>query len=115
MKDTVVFVYGSLKKGSYNHSFLLNAEFISFFVTEPKYTMVDVGMYPAVLLGGNTAIHGEVYKVSSEELSTLDELEGYPAYYDRILIPSEYGEAWMYVLPNNTENYSIIASGLWNI
>lgn len=115
MIETFVFVYGSLKKGSYNHNLLLNSEFISQHITEQKYTMVDIGMYPAVIQSGNTAICGEIYKVEKNVLRALDELEGFPDYYDRILTPTKFGESWMYILPNNSENYTVLPSGQWDI
>lgn len=112
MSNILVFVYGSLKKRFYNHSLLLSSEFISIHITEPKHTLVDLGAFPAVLNTGNTAIHGEIYRVSEDVFSELDRLEGYPRYYDRVLIPTEFGDAWVYILQKNNK-YPIIESGVW--
>jgi gamma-glutamylcyclotransferase (GGCT)/AIG2-like uncharacterized protein YtfP len=85
-----VLVYGSLKKGFYNHRWMVEAkgQFIDEGVTiDSKYDMVGVGdAYPGVV-AGNRDIAGEVYLVSKQELlEVLDYLEGYPQHYDRGLV-----------------------------
>ena len=115
----LVFVYGSLKRGYPNHRLLGEALFLGPHVTKDCYTMTDLGYYPAVSLHGTTSIHGEVYEVTTDELATLDVLEGVPDYYHRILIPTSYGEAWMYFMPISQNPVhrlplpSAVASGDW--
>lgn len=76
--------------------------------------MYDLGDYPAVIEHGSSAIHGEVYKITSDLLTKLDNLEGYPDYYHRILIESSLGFVWMYVLNQTVEDdRPIIKSGRW--
>jgi len=93
-----VFVYGTLKRGQRNYQFLRNADFVGKFVTEPVYSMYAFEDYPAVCLHGRHAIHGEVYRVDDRQFQRLDELEWYPEFYQRIEIPTHYGDAWMYVV-----------------
>ena len=52
-------------------------------VTEPRYELVDVGGYPAMVAGGRTQIRGEVYEIDDGTLARLDDLEGHPNYYQR--------------------------------
>ena len=113
MNTKLVFVYGSLKKDFYNHELLSSSEYISTHITDKKFTLVDLGAFPAVLNVGDTAIDGEIYRVNSNTFMELDKLEGYPRYYDRILISTDVGDAWMYILQKNN-NYPIIASGIWS-
>ena len=115
MQSNLVFVYGSLKVGHYNHGLLSSAAFISTHITEPHFTLLDLGEYPAVLCQGDTCIHGEIYSVDATTFIALDELEDYPDMYDRILIPTEFGEAWMYTLAQQDNNYPVIASGIWEL
>ena len=110
--DTLVFVYGSLKNGFHNHSLLASSEFISIHLTDTNFTLVDLGMFPAVLNQGTTAIQGEIYRINEMTLSELDKLEGYPRYYDRALISTKFGKAWMYILQKNN-NYPVVESGIW--
>ena len=107
-----VFVYGSLKKGFANHGILSNAKFIGKYVTEPSYTMYDLGAYPSITLDGDTSIHGEVYEV--DDLYRLDVLEGCPDYYQRIEIKTKYGLAWVYYYEPKFA-HGVIASGEWHV
>ena len=71
-----VFVYGTLRKHEKNHSLLKEANLIK----EQAWVegaLYDTGKgYPA-LKEGNETIYGEVYKINSTLLSTLDELEDF--------------------------------------
>jgi gamma-glutamylcyclotransferase (GGCT)/AIG2-like uncharacterized protein YtfP len=108
MKDLLVFVYGSLKRGNRLSMDRINgAEFVGkAMTTKPIYNMTDLGAFPAVYpdLQGYI-INGEVFKVTSEVLKTLDTIEGYPDFYTRTLISTSLGMAWMYVI-EDIELYS---------
>lgn len=93
-----VFVYGTLKRGQRNAHFLGDASYLGPFVTDPVYRMYEFDDYPAVCLHGRRAIQGEVYRINEHQFRTLDDLEWYPSYYQRIEIPTEYGDAWMYIV-----------------
>ena len=93
-----VFVYGTLKQGERNFHYLQAAEFVGRFSTESIYSMFAFDDYPAVCLGGQHAIHGEIYQVDDTQFRSLDELEWYPEFYQRIEIPTHYGDAWMYIV-----------------
>ena len=93
-----VFVYGTLKRGQRNFPFLQAAEFVGTFSTESIFSMVAFGDYPAVCEQGRHAIDGEIYHVSDTQFRLLDELERYPDLYQRIVIPTHYGDAWMYIV-----------------
>jgi gamma-glutamylcyclotransferase (GGCT)/AIG2-like uncharacterized protein YtfP len=88
----LVFVYGTLRRGQRNHYMLRSSPFLGMHVTEPCYTMLDLGSYPAVVRGGHCAISGELYRVTPPTLATLDELEDYPDRYDRAVITTEQGD-----------------------
>jgi gamma-glutamylcyclotransferase (GGCT)/AIG2-like uncharacterized protein YtfP len=116
MKKTLVFVYGSLKKGYGNHCILGDSTFIGDHVTDEKYTMLSMGAFPCVDDGGTTPIHGEVYAVTDEILNNLDLLEGCPRFFKQKKLSSVYGEIVMYVI--NKEClvgvvYPVIKSGIW--
>jgi len=107
----LLFTYGTLKKGYTNHSVMSNAKFIGVTVTEPLFTMYNLGRYPAITLSGSTAIVGEVYEV--DDLYRTDVLEGYPTFYDRVEIDTEYGRAWVYYCDAPSHCGIIIESGEW--
>lgn len=103
----LVFVYGTLLSGESNHDLLLNSRYLGEHKTEAEYTLFNYGPYPAVIIDGTISIHGEVYEVDEQTFKALDRLEGYPNFYDRKLITTPYGEAWMYCHTN------VIPSGNW--
>ena len=59
-----LFVYGSLKKGFGNHSFLDDSLFVCKGITLANLVLQDLGSFPAILLQqGESGVHGEIYKV----------------------------------------------------
>ena len=110
-----VFVYGTLKQGYHNHRLLAQATLLGEFTTPPNYTMYHLGGFPAVVMDGNTAIIGEVYEVDRQEFQQLDFLEGYPDFYTRDIIETDYGDAWMYHITDvsSLEHSPVVTSGNW--
>lgn len=109
-----VFVYGTLKRGQRNSHLLTRAEYLGEFDTLNEYTMYEIEDYPAVSIGGASSIQGEIYVVTSAEFSALDKLELCPDYYQRIIIETHYGEAWMYVLSEHLCQGREQLSGYWS-
>jgi gamma-glutamylcyclotransferase (GGCT)/AIG2-like uncharacterized protein YtfP len=83
--------------------------------TEPRYTLVSLGPYPALLDGGTTSVTGEVYDVDGDLLSALDRFEGVPRLYRRTQIRLLGGESVAgYLLARpRPKSYPVIASGDW--
>ena len=95
---TLVFVYGTLKKGQRNHGFLQTADYLGDHCTEAAFSMYEFDDYPAVTRPGENAVSGELYRVSRAQFRKLDELEWYPRFYQRMKIQTRFGLAWMYVV-----------------
>ena len=97
-----VFVYGSLKRGNWNHRFYLSdSEFICEAKTmDSNYDMVNLGSFPAMENEGRYYISGEVYEVNRRTLSKLDSLEGNGYFYTRekigVFPTDEQTSAWFY-------------------
>ena len=111
-----VFVYGSLKRGFYNHGVLDDAELLGTARTaDAAFAMFNVGRYPAVRHTAERpiAVHGEVYAVSPNILADLDRLEGHPEYYTRQQVEIEgHGPCWMYLI-NQIMPAPRVESGIW--
>lgn len=109
-----VFVYGSLRRGQPNHSWLAAARFLGYHRTEPRFTMRDLGAFPAAVRSGEMAILGEVYAITPRVLQGLDELEGYPEFYTRLQLVTPWGAAWIYLLPlHAAQEAPIVPGGDW--
>ena len=112
-KSNLVFVYGTLRQGGKYHHLLANAVYESTTQTPARYTLVDVGSYPAMLNQGEQAVVGEVYAMDDATLKALDVLEGTPHLYVREQIELQNGTlAWVYfLLPHLAKGLPSITSG----
>jgi gamma-glutamylaminecyclotransferase len=118
---TFVFVYGSLRKGEFNHRLLAvpGARLvIAKARTEPGYELRDLGAFPGMVRGGAGAVIGEVYEVDEATLAALDRLEGHPRFYSRTRIALRDLEAGAaveaYLLrPEQVVGKPLVISGDW--
>lgn len=108
-----VFVYGTLKGANHVRglSQFPGAKFIAHATTtEAQYRMMDLGAFPAVMCGGDSDIIGEVWEVDDDTFEILDHIEGYPTFYNRKIVQTNAGDAWMYYFVEETEIYQEIQS-----
>jgi len=76
--------------------------------------LFSLGSYPGVIKGGKSSIQLELYNINEDELRSLDRLEGHPSYYQREVIETSEGDAWIYLLPEDQyKEYEVIESGSW--
>lgn len=112
-----VFVYGTLKRGKVNHHCLSGSTYLG------RRRLIgaqlhDRGAYPMALLTGRSdaVIHGELFRVSQASLRRLDQLEGYPGFYDRTALQLSDGTtAWVYHgTSEQVAPYPVIPIGDWD-
>ena len=75
--------------------------------------MFRLGQFPAVVARGDTAIAGEIYRVSDEVFALLDELECYPTVFSRQLIQTPAGETWIYLYNRLVGTEHAVLHGDW--
>ncbi len=109
----LLFAYGSLRRGEHNHHYLRTAAYLGEHVTTAAYTMFDLGAYPAVIAAGVTPIEGEIHALEADGLTRLDVLEGYPRHYDRQLIQTPWGAAWIYLYRLTLHGRARVEQGNW--
>lgn len=88
--NTLLFVYGTLKRGCSNHAFLADQQFLGLARTPPGYRLFDLGGYPgiAMVADDRDGVVGEVWSVNTEALDRLDRFEGvHEGLYRRDAIP----------------------------
>ena len=86
---TRVFVYGTLKQGGSNHSFLAGQKFLGAAHTPPGFTLYSLGDYPGMVRAADdqAGVTGEVWAVDDACLAKLDELEGVDeGLYERVTL-----------------------------
>lgn len=115
MQRVILFVYGTLMRGQTAHALLgPTARFIAEARTEPRFTLLDMGQYPALVEGGTTAVHGELFEIDADLLEALDRYEDVPELYARRPVEVAGHSAIAYVLhPELAGGVGVIASGDW--
>jgi len=114
-----LFVYGTLKRGHYNHTVLGDSHYIGKDSVYGAFALHDLGSFPGVVTDTtvNREIFGEVYELTDPEIvKDVEYLEGYPTFYYRLPIVTTNGaECEMYVLYNESRirAKSIIEDGEW--
>ncbi|MCB9743851.1 MAG: gamma-glutamylcyclotransferase [Alphaproteobacteria bacterium] len=105
-----------MRGGQYHH--VLGASpFLGEARTAPRYTLVSMGAWPAILEGGAQAVAGELYAVDAPTLVDLDALEGAPVEYQRRPVALADGStALAYVKPPALAlGRPVVASGDWRL
>lgn len=109
-----MFLYGTLRVGQQYHRLLDDRSPLATLRTEPAYTLLDLGGYPGMLAGGQTAVVGELYDVDLHTLGRLDILEEVPNLYRRVPAVVEGHGVQLYLLrPEFARGAPIIRSGDW--
>lgn len=102
---TVLFVYGTLKRGQPAHRLLAGQRFLGPAVTAPRYRLVDLGPFPGLVRdeAAGLAVRGELWEVSDCCADELDDFEGCPALYTREAVEVDGAarpvEAYVYARP----------------
>lgn len=112
---TLIFTYGTLLCGEPNHRLLHRARLVCVAITAPRYLLVDLGAFPAMLDNGRTAVRGEVYVCDAATLAALDRLESHPSFYERrdVVLARGPRGAQAYFLNDARPGAQPIRSGDW--
>lgn len=112
---TRLFVYGSLMAGEPNAGEIAGARLLGPARTAAAFTLVDLGAFPGLLTGGDTAVAGELYEIDPARLRQLDAFESDGVPFRRAAIRLDDGaEAWAYLLAVDREAGALpIRSGDW--
>lgn len=110
-----VAVYGTLRAGQSNSGRLGRDAVLMSVERLAGWSMVSLGGFPACFedeIGSGVTI--EVYEISDAAFASCDRLEGYPSFYDRKLVETSVGEAWIYFMTKaKTNRYSLVIGGDW--
>lgn len=110
-----VAVYGSLRKNLHNHRLLETSDFLG----DDKinnFSMYSLGSFPFIIpTETEKTIDVEVYEVTPEVFASLDRLEGYPSFYNRMEVDTSHGKSWIYYIEDK-ETYGDtpeVSNGNW--
>ena len=125
MNKTLVFVYGTLKKGQCRGGTMEAGKFIGPGKSQTgDLVLLTCGPYPAIAkptaLTFETkpmVVEGEVYEVDALLLKRLDAIEGYPYLYTREEITLQDGTKAISYFISQTKKFTakaVIESGVWD-
>lgn len=101
IEKTILFVYGTLKRGEKNSRLLADQEFVGEATTAPRYRVFDLGPWPGLVRddANGLAVRGELFAVSECCLTELDEFEEDAGAFvrERIEVDGHEG-VWAYYL-----------------
>ncbi len=114
-EEVTLFAYGSLLPGERDHELMTGATLIGPARTKPIYKLVDLGVYPALLVGGTVSVAGELYRIDKKRRYTIDVRKECPVLFHRISVTLEDGsEAEAYaMLEDQVRGKRRIANGDW--
>lgn len=116
-KKYKVAVYGSLRKGLYNHYLMSHSDFIKTVSVEVPFKMISMSdRFPALIpTKENNLVVFELYKVDDKTARNLDILEGYPDFYSKKYIKIEDEDYLVYYLSplKITNEEEVVKSGDW--
>lgn len=112
-----VAVYGSLRKGLYNHYLMSHSDFIKTVSVEVPFKMISMSdTFPALIpTKESNLVVFELYKVNDKTARNLDILEGYPDFYSKKYIKIEDEDYLVYYLSplKITNEEEVVKSGDW--
>lgn len=113
-----VAVYGTLRRGGYNHHFLEN-ETLEAKLSTSRLQLYNLGPYPGAIWGESDGTIIEIYSLSETKLAILDQLEEFdPNYpeeseYLRETLHTPLGPCWVYIFNRPLDPNQRLASGDW--
>lgn len=116
-----VLVYGTLKRTLHNSYLLKNSKFIGYDSVTGALRMFDMRGLPGVtrnatVIKDTVSVHGELYAVDDDILTSLDLLEGHPDWYRRERLKTDIHDksAWVYLQPYQASTkYPAVTPAIW--
>lgn len=124
-QETLIFVYGTLRRGGSNHHRLDDASFVARATLPGR--LYRFGWYPGLIADSSAnEVVGEIYRIRSSMLPGLDHYEG-PEYCREIMNlrilpdpdadaskhPSQHATAWVWLWQGPVHEDQRIPSGDW--
>lgn len=111
-----IIVYGTLRpQGRAFHLIDGSAKHLGEAVVQAA-NLYDIGPFPGVKLSDsfNDRIIGDVFEITDRSLPPrLDQYEGYPNLYNRQLVKTSLGDAWIYTYNGDVKGMPLVKSGDW--
>ena len=127
----LIFVYGTLKEKSPSDSYarIFDDFRLRSVSATVKGTLYDLGYFPALVLGGNSVVYGELHKYKNfrKVIATMDQIEGYHGrdncdnLYRRVKVQvaidasETYLTATAYEFAQAVGEAKVVSNGVWEM
>jgi gamma-glutamylaminecyclotransferase len=113
----ILFVYGTLMRGSVRHRVLADQRFLGEALTRTHYALFDLGAYPGLVRSASEgrSIHGELYEIDANLIARLDRIEGAPSLFrlEPVMIEDHPGVVFAYFFQGSIEGFSRCEDNRW--
>lgn len=108
-------MYGTLLPGERDHALLGDSELLGAALSEPRFQLVELNVYAALIPDGNVAVHGQLYAVSLEVRRQIDVARQVPILFQRVPIRLADGsDAETYAMnPDQVRGKRRLSHGDW--
>lgn len=94
--EYIIAVYGTLKKGYYNHLLIRESgTYLGTYTVKGAMQMIGLS-YPMLFEKGDKEYECEVYRIPAEVFQLVESMEHGAGYYTKILKTQEYGDIHIY-------------------
>jgi gamma-glutamylcyclotransferase (GGCT)/AIG2-like uncharacterized protein YtfP len=89
--ESILFFYGSLKRGYSNHHLVAGQRYLADAVTRPCYRIIQLGQYGGMIRDDERglAVKGELWAIDTECLAKLDVFEMGEGLWQRVRVEVE--------------------------
>lgn len=116
----LLFVYGTLMRDGSRNRAIADQTFVREAVTLPGFQLLDLGSFPGIVRveQDGRQVHGELWRISTNRITLLDQIEGAPDLYrmEKIEIEGESGPVYSYFfkLRANRDKAPVLESNRWD-
>ena len=111
-----IFVYGTLRPECRAYDLLKGRTTLIGSGTLQGAELYNLGSFPGLKISDDPTkvVHGVILEINDDKLpDRLDQYEGYPVLYDRQVVETSHGPAWVYVFNRDVDVHKRIESGDW--
>src|SRR3970040_1594767 len=89
--EVLLFAYGSLLSGECDHELVKGSISIGPARTRPVYKLIDLGVYPALVAGGDGSVGGELHRIDKKRRFDIDVRKECPVLFHRTTVTLDNG------------------------
>jgi gamma-glutamylcyclotransferase (GGCT)/AIG2-like uncharacterized protein YtfP len=110
-KKVMIWAYGSLREGMYNHKNMKLSKPITTSILG-GFDLYSLGSYPACVKGKSKVVV-ELFEVDEQTFSRIDNMERGAGYYSELATDQMFNQGIIYLLPKTPRDCQLVKDGDW--